>query len=120
MKASKDQQKTLTRLTERQDFVTMNKKAQRWVSQSLVIQALPNDLNQTRVGFTVTKKTEPSAVKRNRIKRRLRALAADILPIHAKDSYDYVLIGKQATATRPYETLQKDLKWCLKKMDLRK
>lgn len=116
MNASKHQHKSLERLKERSDFLKMNKYAQRWVSHGLTIQALPNDLGKIRVGFTVTKRLEPSAVKRNRMKRRLRAIADEILPAHAKDSCDYVLIGRKLTPTRPYETLQNDLKWCLEKM----
>lgn len=76
---------------------------------------MDNDLDKIRVGFTVTKRTEKSAVKRNRIKRRLRAVVADVMPDHAKQSCDYVLIGRSQTLTRPYETLCNDLKWCLKK-----
>ncbi len=116
MRASKSQQKSLTVLKNRADFVTMNTQARKWVSRGLVLQARENALEQTRVGYTVTKKTDKSAVKRNRIKRRLRAVAADILPLYAKKSCDYVLIGRQLTAMRPYETLCEDLKWCLKKM----
>jgi ribonuclease P protein component len=120
MKASKAQQASLERLTQREDFVKLNKQGRRWVSHGLILQAIPNDLPHTRVGFTVTKRTEAKAVKRNRIKRRLRAVAADILPVYAQDNHDYVLIGKSLTRTRPYDNLCNDLKWCLKKMDLRK
>jgi ribonuclease P protein component len=90
------------------------------VSHGVILQALPNDLGAIRAGFTVTKKTERSAVKRNRIKRRLRAVAADILPVYAAPSHDYVLIGRNLSATRPYETLIQDLRWCLKKLGLEK
>ncbi len=117
MNAKKSQSKLLSRIKNRSDFLKMNKEAKRWVSHGLTIQAMSNNLDEMRIGFTVTKRIEPSAVKRNRIKRRLRAIAADILPLHAKPSCDYVLIGRKLTSTRPYETLQEDLKWCLKKMD---
>ena len=120
MQASKKQQQSLTRLINREDFVKMNKKAVRWVSHGLILQALPNENLGQRAGFTVTKKTEKSAVKRNRIKRRLRNAAAEIFPTHAKDNYDFVLIGREITRTRDYETLKKDLIWCLKKMELLK
>lgn len=115
MHASKFQQKSLIVLKKRADFVLMNTRAKKWVSHGLILQIRDNDLEQKRVGFTVTKKTEKSAVKRNRIKRRLRAVAADVLPGFAKGDCDYVLIGRSVTATRPYQTLCDDLKWCLKK-----
>jgi ribonuclease P protein component len=96
--------------------MTLNRKGRKWVSHGVVVQALANETGSIRVGFTVTKKTEMSAVKRNRIKRRLRAAAMDVIPAHALQGYDYVLIGKQMSATRPYDTLCADLKWCLEKL----
>ncbi len=117
MQATKDTLKTIQTLKNRADFLKMNKAAAKWVSQGLVLLAMPNDLGIVRAGFTVTKKTDPSAVKRNRIKRRLRAAAYDVLPTQARQSCDYVLIGKTLTAARPYEALVADLRWCLKKLD---
>ena len=105
----------LETIKKRADFVRMNTSCTEWVSHGLILQAAPNELGKCRVGYTVSKRTHKSAVKRNRIKRRLRAVAADILPLHAKESCDYVLIGRVLSATRPYETLQNDLKWCLEK-----
>ena len=116
MFASKDQQNSLIRIKKRSDFLHAQRRGQKWVSHGLIIQAVPNELGEKRVGFTVTKRTEKSAVKRNRIKRRLRAVVADVLPDHAKDGHDYVLIGRSMTATRPYQTLCDDLKWCLGKL----
>lgn len=116
MKATREQSRKLHILEQRADFVRINRQCKKISSHGLVLQALPNDLGQIRMGFTITKKTEKSAVRRNRIKRRLRAAAADILSAHAKDSFDYVLIGRPLTATRPYQTLCNDLKWCLEKV----
>jgi ribonuclease P protein component len=61
-----------------------------------------------RVGFTVTKKVG-NAVERNRIKRRLRAAAREILPAQARCGYDFVLIGRKGTLTRPFADLKSDL-----------
>lgn len=115
MQASKAQLKTLTRIKNRGDFLKIQSKGQKWVSHGLILQIMPNDLGLTRVGFTVSKKVSNLAVKRNRVKRRLRAVAADILPLHAKPSCDYILVGRALSATRPHETLCDDLKWCLRK-----
>ena len=117
IKARRDDLKTLHILTKRSDFVAANKGAAKWVARGVVVQALPNDLNIIRVGYTVTKKTDKSAVKRNRMKRRLRAAAADVLPFEAQSGYDYVLIGRHQTALRPYEALVGDLRWCLEKLE---
>lgn len=107
---------TLETLKKRSDFLKINAAGTKWVSHGVIMQVLPNDLGKIRVGYTVSKRTDKSAVKRNRIKRRLRAAAAEIIPAFAKESCDYVLIGRSQTATRPYAALTGDLKWCLEKM----
>ncbi len=102
-------------LTDRRSFLDIQSNGKKWVSHGLIVQIKENDLGIKRVGFTVSKKVDKSAVKRNRIKRRLRSVAADILSVHAKESCDYILVGKKASATRPYDSMINDLKWCLKK-----
>lgn len=102
-------------LKNRSDFLKIAKQGRKCVSHGLVLQAMDNNLGELRVGFTVTKKLEMSAVRRNRMKRRLRAAVAEIMKDHAKGSSDYVLIARTGTATRPFRTLCEDLKWCLGK-----
>ncbi len=65
-----------------------------------------------RVGFTATRKVG-SAVVRNRAKRRLRALAREILPLSGRPGSVYVLIARSETATRPYDRLRADLRSAL-------
>lgn len=67
------------------------------------------EAGEIRFGFTVTKKLG-KAVRRNRIRRRLRAAAALILPAQAAPGYDYVLIARPDAATRPFPLLLDDLK----------
>ncbi|MCD8526446.1 MAG: ribonuclease P protein component [Alphaproteobacteria bacterium] len=117
MHASKAALSSLTTLKKRADFVAANQLNTKWVSQGLVIQIVPNDLGLKRVGYTVTKKTDKRAVVRNRIKRRLRAAAADVLPGKAKSGMDYILIGRASTETRDYKQLCKDITWCLGKLN---
>ena len=69
-----------------------------------------------RVGFTCSKKVG-NAVARNRAKRRLRAVARDILPGAAQPGWDYVLIGRaEVTASRPFEALKDDLRFALSRL----
>ena len=68
-----------------------------------------DDRALTRIGFTCSKKVG-NAVARNRAKRRLRAIAREVLPEHALPGWDYVLIGRAgATASRDYMDLKADL-----------
>lgn len=120
MHAPKSKACLLTQLTKRADFLLVQNKGRKWVSHGLIIQVRANEMNTHRIGFTVSKRVDKSAVKRNRIKRRLRAVAADILPDIAPPGYDYVLVGRKETLNRPYQTLCKDLRWCLRKMGLEK
>lgn len=61
-----------------------------------------------RVGYTVTKKIG-GAVVRNRMKRRLRALAREILPERGLAGADHVLIGRSGGIEREYASLRVEL-----------
>lgn len=68
-----------------------------------------------RIGYTVTKKTG-NAVVRNRIKRRFRALARQVLPDHGLAGADHVLIGREDALTRQFAAMQADLERALAKV----
>lgn len=116
MQAAKKDIQTLGRLQKRSDFLRANGVAKKWVSKGIIVLILPNDLEKRRFGITVTKKLEKSAVRRNRMKRRLRAVCKDVLPAYGTAGTDYILIARPDTATRPYTDLKQDLVWCLKKL----
>ena len=69
------------------------------------------------MGFTASRKVG-GAVARNRARRRLRALAASVLPLHGKPGYDLVLIARQATVTRAYGDLHRDFVRALRRLGL--
>jgi ribonuclease P protein component len=71
-----------------------------------------------RVGYTASKKVG-GAVVRNRARRRLRALAREVLAGEAAPGYDYVLIARAETATRDYADLRNDMRFALKRLRLR-
>ena len=68
-----------------------------------------------RVGFTVTKKIG-GAVVRNRMKRRLRALAQEVLPSAGFAGSDHVLIGRSGGIERDFRLLRDDLQGALKRL----
>ncbi len=65
-----------------------------------------------RVGFTVTRKLG-DAVRRNRIRRRLKAAVAEVFPERAAAGHDYVLIARRAALTRDYADILDDVKRAL-------
>lgn len=66
-----------------------------------------------RIGFTASKKIG-NAVMRNRAKRRLRALAREVLVPDARPGWDYVLVARpEATVNRAYTDLCGDLRQAL-------
>jgi ribonuclease P protein component len=68
-----------------------------------------------RVGFTVTKKIG-NAVVRNRMKRRLRSLVRELLPVDGIRGADHVLIGRNGGIERDYTALRIELAKALKKV----
>ncbi len=93
------------RLRKRREFLAAARGRKR-AEAGLVLQARPrSDDAPPRIGFTVTRKVGSSVIRN----RRLRAAAAEILPLAAKAGYDYVLIGRQATLTRRWPDLLNDL-----------
>ena len=65
-----------------------------------------------RVGFTVTKKIG-GAVVRNRMKRRFRALAREIMPIKGIAGSDHVMIGRAKGLERDFTLLRSELETAL-------
>jgi ribonuclease P protein component len=73
-----------------------------------------DQVGTVRIGFTASKKIG-NAVLRNRAKRRLRALARELLPGLAQPGWDYVLVARpEATVTRAFADLTADLQTALR------
>jgi ribonuclease P protein component len=84
-----------------------------------VLQAapVPADLTSTsiRVGFTVSRKVG-NAVVRNRVRRRLREIARQVIPGLARPDLDYVLVGRQGALERDFAVMRQELVEALKRL----
>ncbi len=105
------------RLRRRADYLRVQAAERRIALPGLLLQAAPGETGCCRVGFTASRKVG-NAVTRNRARRRLKALAGEILPRHALPGHDYVLVARQATPQRDYSALRRDLEAALKKLRL--
>ncbi|MBM3503813.1 MAG: ribonuclease P protein component [Alphaproteobacteria bacterium] len=105
------------RITRRADFVRIAGRNRRWVTPGLTLQTDRAPTDAVRVGFTVTRRLG-KAVARNRIKRRLRAVAEHVLEHHALPGQDFVVIGRSDALTRPFAALCEDMEKALKGLHL--
>ena len=111
----------LVTLKKRRDFVLLNKHGQKTHNKNFILQEYCNpNISDKAVmfGFTATKRIG-NAVKRNRAKRRMRALISSLLKednILFKEKYSYVLIAKQSILKASFFEMHNQLKECLNKL----
>jgi ribonuclease P protein component len=114
----------IARLKRRREFLEVAGSGRKWVAPGLILQAKSRPAvpaaeasgkTGIRVGFTASRKVG-IAVLRNRARRRLRAVADEVLKRHAATDHDYVLIARSGTLTRSYPALLDDLSVALRRL----
>ena len=102
------------RLKKRRQFLRATHNGKKFVASTMVLQVVKQDeFDGIRLGFTVTKKMG-NAVVRNRIRRRLRAVAQAVFSSQALLGYDYVLVSRKTAFDAPFEVLNKDLSYLMR------
>lgn len=104
------------RLKRRADFKRAAR-GKRYHGRGLTLQAVPrqaapgaaSEALAPRFGFTVTKQSG-SAVRRNRIRRRLKEALRLLRPLPAQQGYDYVIFAQPEAIAMPFPALQAELR----------
>jgi ribonuclease P protein component len=101
------------------DFRRLYRQGKSAVTSTLVVYAMPNRQGTDRLGLTAGKKVG-CAVKRNRAKRRLRALFADYsskrLSGSVKKSCDFVIVARAAAVDANPARLRADFETAVSKV----
>ncbi len=80
----------------------------------LILRDRRDDDARPGLGMTITKK-QGNAVARNRIRRRLRALAHELLAAHGVPGADHVIIGRASARDSDFAALRSQLRALLEK-----
>ena len=107
----------LPRLKRRAEFVRAAKSGLHASRPGMALQAYrrrdgEQSADGVRVGFTTSKKVG-NAVIRNRVRRRLREVAEQVLPSQGRPDHDYVLVGRSGAEDRDFQDLLEDLRTAL-------
>lgn len=106
----------IQRLKKRRQFLAAAASGKKHVAKGMVVQARERDPQEPSavrlgerlaLGFTASKKVG-NAVARNRAKRRLRAIAQEVLADRPQAAVDLVLIARKETLERDYAKLKQD------------
>jgi ribonuclease P protein component len=108
--------KPLAVIKKRSDFLAANAGRRAATPGFVLLVRNRDDGDQLmRVGFTVSKKVG-NAVTRNRMKRRFRSLAREIIPTNGVPGSDHVMIGRQLGIERDFALLRQDLAKALQRV----
>lgn len=105
-----------TVIKKRPEFLAANR-GKRYATPGfvLLVHDRRDDAPAKRLGITITKKVG-NAVVRNRMRRRFRELAAELLPELGKAGADHILIGRDGGIERDFSLLREDMTKAFRKL----
>ncbi|MGE0039222.1 MAG: ribonuclease P protein component [Xanthobacteraceae bacterium] len=106
----------MERLRQRADFVAAATGAKAPTAAFVVQARKRGDSGPIRVGFTVTKKVG-SAVERNRVRRRLKAVVSRSAAGRMRPGHDYVLVGRRAALELPFDRLVEEFNGAMRRLE---
>jgi ribonuclease P protein component len=89
-------------LTGKAQFELVYEKGRSWAAREIVMRAMPNGLDSSRYGLTVSKRVG-KAVTRNLVKRRLREILRHTV---IKPGWDIVFVARPPAAGVDYSSLR--------------
>lgn len=103
-------------IKKRSEFLAANR-GKRYATPGfvLLVRDRQDDSPAIRLGITITKKVG-NAVIRNRMRRRFRALARELLSDKGKAGADHILIGRDSGIERDFDALRADMAKALGKL----
>ena len=111
-------------IKKRRDFVLSNKFGKKIFNKNFILQKynqIEQDQPSLKFGFTATKRIG-NAVKRNRAKRRMRALISLFLKENRllfEETSSYIIVAKKSLIEASFLDLRNEMKECLSKSWLR-
>ncbi len=103
-------------IKKRSDFLAANR-GKRYATPGFVLLVFDrrDDDPAKRLGITITKKVG-NAVVRNRMRRRFRELARELLPALGRAGADHILIGRDGGIERDFGVLRGEMRKALDKV----
>lgn len=98
-------------LTRKAQYQQVYDRGKTWANRQAVVKILPNQLEISRYGFTVSRRVG-KAVIRNKVKRRLREI---LRLVKLQPGWDIIIIARVPAAQADYTDLSGSLRTTLKK-----
>lgn len=106
---------TFESLKKPSEFSKVYKRGKSFADKNIVVYYMPNQLNITRIGFSISKKVGNSVV-RNRIKRLIRECFRT--NFEGFDGYDLIFVARVRSNQADYHEIKRSLKFIFRKINI--